>query len=111
MGAAVPLSRESPTTSTCHFLLQLVVCVADALSPCESCSLASSTAKTLYALLVGTYEEMGESGACTPVSDRGEDYLGICPFHLPPRAQVPEVLLDLAQVMLYHVIGAHMEEK
>ncbi|KAK4815963.1 hypothetical protein QYF61_010457 [Mycteria americana] len=42
-------------------------------------------------------------------SDRVEDYLGICPFHLCP--QDSEVLLDLAWVMLYFVIGAHMEEK
>lgn len=43
-----------------------------------------------------------------PISNRGEFYLGICPLHLCPQGS--EVLLDLAQVMLYCVIGTHMEE-
>lgn len=48
--------------------------------------------------------------ACTPIADweDREDHLGTCPFHLD--SQGSEFLLDLAQVLLYHVIGAHMEE-
>ena len=52
------------------------------------------------------------TAAHTPISDwqdRGEDHLGTCPLHLCPRGS--EVLLDLAQVLLYLVIGAHMEKK
>ena len=52
------------------------------------------------------------TSACIPLpdwQDRGEDQLGICPFHLHLRGS--EVLLDLAQALLYCVIGAHMEKK
>ena len=45
MGASVPFSRESPTTSTRHVLLQLLLCAAGAASPCESCSWFLSSAK------------------------------------------------------------------
>lgn len=38
-----------------------------------------------------------------------EDPLGPCPLHLYPQgSQIP---LDLAQTMLYHVIGSHVEKK
>jgi len=57
MGASVPLSRESTTTSTRHFLLQFLVCVGDVVSLYKSCSLALSTAKASYLLLLDTYEE------------------------------------------------------
>jgi len=50
--------------------------------------------------------------ACIPLSDlqdRGEDHLGISPFHMFPQAS--EVQLDLAQALLYSDIGTLMEKK
>ena len=52
-----------------------------------------------------------ESSVCAPISDwqdRGEDCMDTCVLHLHPQSS--EVLLDLAQVLLYCVIGAHAEK-
>ena len=51
------LSTEVLTTSTCHLLLQLVVCAAGMVSSCESCLLVLSAAKASHLFLVGIYKE------------------------------------------------------
>lgn len=73
MGVPPCLSAELPATNTHCFLLQLLVCTAGAVSPCESCSLVLSAAKTLHLLLVGTYEEMGRSDIPFPRVTRDYD--------------------------------------
>lgn len=55
MGASVPFSKESPTTSTRRFLSQLLGHGAAAVSPCESWSLVLSAARCPW-------------GVCTPCS-------------------------------------------
>lgn len=51
------------------------------------------------------------ASACTPIPDwqEREDHLDTHSFHLGPQRS--EVLLDLAQVLLYHVTVARMEKK
>lgn len=52
------------------------------------------------------------TSACTPISDwqgREENHLDASTHYL--GLQGSEVLLDLAQVLLCNVIGAHMEKK
>ncbi|TRZ08629.1 hypothetical protein HGM15179_018475 [Zosterops borbonicus] len=72
-------------------------------------------AKTLVTTLatkpgVDLHDESTSAHTLIPdCQDRGEDHLGPCPLRFHPQGS--EVLFDLAQTKLYHVIGAHMEEK